>query len=532
MHSKPNTPVVLASKSRGVFLKRMIVVGAIVLTVGFCMSGVVKADGEVSLSPKEVAFPPQEFATLPLWDHMAEQPPDHRTYYCNVRGRDACELLAAIYGGRPSDYWAPGIREWTGAQWNSRPLIPGESLWKDYPSSYGVKGDDTTDHFYLTGNSVINLAAGEYQLGQGLIELGKYTPVVGNPITRESITIKGAGKDKTFLNGNYARDSLYAVWNDETGGVTVEIRDLAISSSVGSLGSVGFTLSNVKVEIPLMAYTNPQFGTFGFKHGAISVYIDNGYTPYQSIGDMTIKNCDFINDGYALLISAADYIVLSSRNLTITGNKSFTGLGGFLIVPSWDGTDGYTNKVVTKNYIEMRQSYLDEEVGGFEGIWCESSGSALIANNEIKFENNAPLVWGMEIGSWFPAIDVIVKNNRIYQTFTGTIGAVGADWWSGGGFGITLGGYWGGYTESHNNTSIGNNLSNFHPSLGTYYLGKNAYHNIIMGNAGMVGYDGEPSPIPNNFITGVTPMAGAPHIGPQIVDALKLKHDLLKPKAK
>ena len=98
---------------------------------------------------------------------------------------------------------------------------------------------------------------------------------------------------------------------------------------------------------------------------------------------------------------------------------------------------------------------------------------------------------------------------------------------------MTVGGYWGTYTPSHDNIFIGNNLSNFRPYLGTYYLGRDAFKNTIRGNTGTVGYDDwEPSPIPNNFITGVMPMAGAPHIGPGIAGALKLKHDLIKPGAR
>jgi hypothetical protein len=495
------------------------------VAAGLCVGGLVQAhgatNGEVTLSPQNVAFPPPEYATLPLWDHMAEWPLDTTiNYYNHVRGRDAYELLAAIYGGRPSDYWAPAIWEFNGDTWTSRPPTPGE--WIAYPHSYGTPGDDATDHLYLTGHSIINLTAGEYQLGQGVIELGEYNFTNGTAITRNSVTINGAGMNKTLLNGAYARDSLYALSNN----VTVEIRDLSINSSVGSLASAGFTLSNVKVDIPLMAYTDSHFSTFGYKHGAISVYIDNSYASDLTIGDMTIENCIFINDSVGIWITALDYGSHLSRNLTIAGNTSVTGGGGILVAAAyWDGTDGYTNKIITNNRISLRQSYLDEEVGWHEGIWCDSTGSALIANNEIKFEDNALYVWGIEIGTYFPAIDVVVKNNRIYHTFSGDVGEAG-------GFGITIGGYWGNYTASHDNIFVGNNLSQLSPSLGTFYLGQDAYDNIVKGNAGTVGYDEEPSPIPNNFITGITPMAGAPHIGPQIADAVKFKHDLLRPKGR
>jgi hypothetical protein len=93
------------------------------------------------------------------------------------------------------------------------------------------------------------------------------------------------------------------------------------------------------------------------------------------------------------------------------------------------------------------------------------------------------------------------------QAFSSPAGEVG-------GFGITIGGFWGTYTASHGNILIGNALSNFHPTQGTHYLGQDAYGNVIKGNAGTVGYDSwEPSPIQNNSITGVTSMAGGPRTG-------------------
>lgn len=536
MHDKQNTCVVRALTqmstlaSRGTFLKAVVAVGAIALAAGFSISWVVQAEAAtnatVTLSPQGVAFPPPEYAGLSFWDHPHNLPPDFpEKCYNGVRGRDAYELLAAIYGGRPSDYWAPGIWEWneTLRKWRARPLSTSDPEWIGYPPSYGVPDDDVTDHNYPTGHSVITLRAGQYQLGQGVISLGKYGLPDGSYITRNSITIKGAGKDKTFLNGDYARDSLYA-WTDDEDAVTVTIRDLSISSSVGTMASVGFTLSNVRVDIPFIAHTSPQFATFGFKNDSIAVWIDNSPVPDHSIGDVNISSCEFIADWNAVWISALDYVSPSSRNLTITGNTSFTGSSGILIMPGWGDygpIDGYANKVVTNNHITLRRSYSDEEARGYEGILCDTSGPALIANNDITVENNAPNVWGIEIGTIFPAIDIVVKNNRIYQTFSGLIGG------GGGGFGITVGGYWGQYTASHDNILIGNNLSNVRPSLGAYYLGQDAYDNIIAGNAGTVGYDGEPSPIPNNFITGLTPMAGAPHIGPQMVDALQWKLNLL-----
>jgi hypothetical protein len=151
------------------------------------------------------------------------------------------------------------------------------------------------------------------------------------------------------------------------------------------------------------------------------------------------------------------------------------------------------------------------------GIWDLSvltSSAPVIIDNTI-----ANCTYGIESGSWgLPKSGVIIRRNRISQD--GFFGWLGLDLFNSDGYYIGQNSFIGefyfgvGLFNSSNDVIVGNNISQLITPVGyaSYFLDENSCGNTIRANSGTVIVAGWCE----NYITGVSNMAGAPPLGPMM----------------
>jgi len=354
-------------------------------------------------------------------------------------------------------------------------------------------------------DDVINVAAGIYNITSTL------TYSTNNGDSGHTLTIQGAGADKTVLDGGGSVQILYidtdADHNGGDAGGDVTIKGIAFENGNGSDGAGVFVYgSSINITIKQCAFSEN------------SAYWGGGVFTYSSSGTVTITNNTFsgnsAGDGGGGVCAFSDSGTVTITNNTFSGNSAGYGGGGGVDAGSYSGTVTITNNTFSGNSannwgggvdadstsgtLTITNNTFSGNSAGYGGGGVDAgsySGTLTITNN--TFSGNSANCGG-GVHAYSDSSTVTITNN----TFSGN----SANYYGGGVYAYS----WSGSTVTiTNNTFSGNSANLFGGGVYTWLNYDSAilniHNNILFDNiANAGGNDGDDlyvsSDVDGNFI--------------------------------
>jgi len=244
-------------------------------------------------------------------------------------------------------------------------------------------------------DDIINVAAGTYNIN--IISPLNYSTNDGD--SGHTLTIQGAGADKTILEGGRLRIDTDADWNGGDSGADVTIKGITFKNRRGYIHGTHINVKikectflngggiEVRLDSGTITVTNNIFsGNSGVWGGGIKTYL-------RSKGTITITNNIF------------------SENLAKDYTNPFNGCGGGVFAYLHSGTITITNNVFSRNS-------ADEAGGLYVDL---ASGTVTITNNTF-LENSATQDGGGVCARLYYDSAVLNIYNNIFFNNTANIG--------------------------------------------------------------------------------------------------------------